>query len=321
MTRSRDILVAGILALGLAGCTDEDLTEPTEVVDPAALFWDHLWTFQGTYVELRDGTTVPYPTDFALLELIRYGQDGGPPASDVLEGAEVTFEIDGRVLVQPAGAEAPEYWYTDYRVVDDVLMRASIRKSIWFPYTYVFDEASHTLLIQPEEDAGGSVMDFVMEIVQRTLFSGALDSAAARITTFLFEDPRVIEAIDTFLFDLIHGALKDVPVQDPADVTAWIIGVLREAGLVGEGVPDAVLEAVIEPIVKELLPLDREGIAQALVDRLLDSDAISKIITPDRVEAVLTFALYRRVLATGEHLHDIERLDILLEEVPLEQEP
>jgi hypothetical protein len=316
MTRTRDVLVAGLLALlpSLAGCT-EDLPEPTEVVDPAALFWDHLWTFRGTYVELRDGTTVPYVTDFALLERIRYGQDGGPPASDVLEGAEVTFEIDGRVLVKPAGAEAAEYWGTDYRVVDDVLMRASIRKTIWFPYTYVFDEPSRTLLIQPEEDAGGAVMDFVMEIVQRTLYSGALDSAAARITTFLFEDPRVSEAIDAFLFDLIHGALKDVPVQDPADVTTWIIGVLREAGLVDEGVPDAVLEAVIEPIVKELLPLDREGIAQALVDRLLDSDLVTSI-SPDRVELVLTFALYRRVLETGDHLHDIQRLDILLEQVP-----
>jgi hypothetical protein len=96
--------------------------------------------------------------------------------------------------------------------------------------------------------------------------------------------------------------------------------VLREAGIVGADVPDAVLEAVIEPIVKELLPLDREGIAQALVDRLLDSDIVTSI-TPDRVEAVLTFALYRRVLATGEHLYDIERLDILLAEAPLEQEP
>ena len=143
--------------------------------------------------------------------------------------------------------------------------------------------------------------------------------AAARITTFLFEDPRVAEAIDAFLFDLIHGVLKEVPVQDPADVTTWIIGVLREAGIVEEGVPDAVLEAVIEPIVKEILPLDREGIAQALVDRLVES--ISAIITPDRLEAVLTFALYRRVLETGDHIHDIERLDILLEEVPLEQEP
>jgi hypothetical protein len=323
MTRPRDVFVAGILALlpGLAGCTPEELPDPTEVVDPAALFWDHLWTFRGTYVELRDGTTVPYVTDAALLERIRYGQDGGPPASDVLEGAEVTFEIDGRVLVKPAGAEAAEYWGTDYRVVDDVLMRASIRKSIWFPYTYMFDEASHTLLIQPEEGAGGAVMDFVMEIVQRTLYSGALDSAAARITTFLFEDPRVVEAIDAFLFDLINGAIAEVPVQDPEDVTAWIIGVLREAGLVEPGVPDAVLEAVIQPIVEEILPLDREGIAQALVDRLLESDAISKIITPDRVERVLTFALYRRVFETGDHLHDIERLDILLEEVPVEQAP
>ena len=322
MTRTRDILVAGLLALapGLAGCTDEDASEPTEVVDPAALFWDHLWTFQGTYVELRDGTTVPYPTDFALLELIRYGQDGGPPASDVLEGAEVTFEIDGRVLVKPAGAEEAQYFFTDYRVVDDVLMRASIRKTIWFPYTYVFDEASRTLLIQPEEDAGGAVMDFVMEIVQRTLYSGALDSAAARITTFLFEDPRVADAIDGFLSDLIHGAIKDIPVQDPEDVTAWIIGLLREAELVDPGVPDSVLEAVIGPIVEKILPLDREGIAQALVDKLLESDLVTAI-SPDRVQAVLTFALYRRVLETGDHLHDIERLDILLEEVPVEPVP
>ena len=323
MTRARDVLIAGILALlpGLAGCVPEEVPEPTEVEDPAALFWDHLWTFRGAYAQLSDGTTLPYPTDLALLERIRYGQDGGPPVGDVLEGAEVTFEIDGRVLVRPAGAEAAEYWGTDYRVVDDVLMRASVRKSIWFPYTYVFDEASRTLLIQPEEGAGGAVMDLVLQIVQRTLFSGALDSAAARITTFLFEDPRVAEAIDAFLFDLIHGAIEEIPVQDPADITAWIIGLLRESGVVGPEVPDAILEAVIEPIVKEILPLDREGIAQALVDRVLESDAIAKIITPDRVEKVLMFALYRRVLETGQHLQSIESVDLLLEEVPLEPEP
>jgi hypothetical protein len=297
----------------LAGCDDEEVMEPTEVKEPAALFWDHLWAFRGSYAKLKDGTTLPYPTDLSLLERIRYGQDGGPPAGDVLEGAEVTFEIDGRLLVKPAGAEAAEYFGTDYRVVDGVQLRASVRKSIWFPYTYHFDDASRTLLVQPEENAGGALMDLVLEIVQRTLFSGALDSAAARITTFLFDDPRVGAAIDAFVYELVNGLVQNVPVQDPTDVTAWIIGLLRETGVVSPETPDRALEAVIGPIVEEILPLDREGIARALVERLLESELVTMVITPDRVDRVLTFALYRRVLETGQHLANIERLDIVFE--------
>lgn len=314
MTGRRDVLGA-LLCLavpGVAGCDDDEVIAPTAGTDPAALFWDNLWTFRGTYVELADGTTLPYVTDLPLLERIRYGQDGGPPASDVLEGAEVTFEIDGRVLVRPAGAEAAEYFGTDYRVLDDVAMRASVRKSIWFPYTYHFDEASGTLLIQPEEEAGGALMDFVLEIVERTLLSGALDSAAARIVGFLLEDPRVGAAIDAFLYDLINGAIADVPVQDPADVTAWLIGLLRESGIVPPETPDRVLEGILTPIVEALLPLDREGIARALVDAILASDLVTDL-DGERVEKVLLFALYRRVLETGQHLAAIERVEFVLE--------
>lgn len=299
---------------GLVACEDDVDTKDVPP-DPAGLFWDNEWAFEGAYVKTNGDETLPLPTDLPLLERIRYGEGGAPPTSDVMEGAKVVFEIDGRVLVQVAGAEAPEYFWTDYKVLDEQSLRASIRKSIWFPYDYTFDEPSETLLIQPDPSAGSAVMGLLLDIIEKTLFSGALDSAAAKITEFLFEDPRVSEAIDTFLYDLIHGAIADIPVQEPADVVSWLIELLKQSGVVGPTVPDSVLEAVLTPIVEELLPLDREGISQALVDKILDSDLVTAI-TPDRVERVLTFVFYRRVLERGQTLDSIEQLDIVLERLP-----
>ncbi|HEU5074018.1 MAG TPA: hypothetical protein VFU02_07590 [Polyangiaceae bacterium] len=303
---------------GLVACED-DVDSSDAPPDPAGLFWDNEWTFEGTYVKTGADTTLPLPTDLPLLERIRYGEGGAPPTSDVMEGARVIFEIDGRVLVQPAGTDAPEYFWTDYKVLDEQTLRASIRKSIWFPYDYTFDEPSETLLIQPDKEAGSAVMGLLLDIIEKTLFSGALDSAAARITELLFEDPRVSEAIDAFLYDLIHGAVADIPVQAPADVVAWLIELLKQSGIVPPEVPDTVLEAVLTPIVEELLPLDREGISRALVDRILESDLVTAI-TPDRVERVLTFVLYRRVLERGQTLDSIEQLDIVLERLPPPQD-
>ncbi|HEY6725219.1 MAG TPA: hypothetical protein VI197_14390 [Polyangiaceae bacterium] len=303
---------------GLAACED-DVDASDAPPDPAGLFWDNEWAFEGAYVETNADQTLPLPTDLPLLERIRYGEGGAPPTSDVMEGAKVIFEIDGRVLVQVAGADTPEYFWTDYKVHDEHTMRASIRKSIWFPYDYTFDEPSETLLIQPDAEAGGAVMGLLLDIIEKTLFSGALDSAAAKITELLFEDPRVSQAIDAFLYDLIHGAIADIPAQDPADVVAWLSDVLRQSGIVGPEVPDAVLEAVLTPIVEELLPLDREGISQALVDKILESDLVTAI-TPDRVERVLSFVFYRRVLERGQTLDSIEQLDIVLERLPPPQD-
>ena len=312
MRAARVLALAAVFAM--AGCED-DVDSNETPSNPAGLFWDNEWAFEGAYVKTNGDETLPLPTDLPLLERIRYGEGGAPPTSDVMEGAKVIFEIDGRVLVQVAGAEAPEYFWTDYKVLDEQTMRASIRKSIWFPYDYTFDEPSETLLIQPDAEAGGAVMGLLLDIIEKTLFSGALDSAAARITEFLFEDPRVSEAIDTFLYDLIHGAIADIPVQEPADVVTWLIELLKQSGIVGPEVPNAVLEAVLTPIVEELLPLDREGISQALVDKILESDLVTSI-TGDRVERVLTFVFYRRVLERGQTLDSIEQLDIVLERLP-----
>src|SRR5262245_21794993 len=112
--RGRAALTVAVLgaSFALAGCMEEGPVASAEPVNHSALFWDNLWTFRGTYVEMADGQTLPYPTDFPQLERIRYPEGDAPPHADVLEGANVTFEIDGRVLVQPAGAEAAEYYGT-----------------------------------------------------------------------------------------------------------------------------------------------------------------------------------------------------------------
>ncbi len=293
----------------------DDTSAADEGSTPGGVLWDHEWTFQSTNVELRDGSTVPFPTDYALLERIRWGMGGGggaPPVGDVLEGARTIFEVDGRVLVQPDGFDEPAYFGTNYRVIDHELLRASVRKTIWFKYEYDFDPSSGTLLISPEEQAASVWMGFVLDIVQATLFSGALDSAAARVATFLFEDPRVKEALDQFVYDLVRGQLDRVPVSDPDDVTDWLIAVLKRSGLVPEATPDAVLRAVISPIVDDLLPLDRDNLAERLVDLIAGSD-LGAAITEERVEAVFRFVLYREMLDIGQHLRNVRRIDMVLQ--------
>ena len=66
---------------------------------------------------------------------------------------------------------------------------------------------------------------------------------------------------------------------------------------------------------EELLPLDREGISEALVDKILGSELVTSL-TGERVERVLTFTFYRRVLERGQTLDSIEQLDIVLERLP-----
>ncbi len=291
------------------GCDDSSTDEIAPVA--GGVLWDHTWSYQSTSVELKDDSSIPFPTDRQLLEKIRYGEGGAPPVGDVLEGAEVVFEVDGELLVKPAGYDEPMYFGTNYRVLDEVTLRASIRKSIWFKYSYSYDQAQDTLLVSPEEDSAAALMGFVMDVISATLYSGALDSAAARVSALLFEDARVEAAIDQFLFDFINGKVSAIPIQAPEDVTAWLIQLLKSTGIVDIDTPDRALEAIISPIVEELLPLDREALSNTLVDLILSSELVAKI-TPDRVEAVLRFALYRHALEKGQFLNSIQRVDMLL---------
>lgn len=311
--RALTIFGLALSSFGLLACQD-DVDVDTEEPNPSGLFWDHEWVFRETNVERNDGSVIPFPSDFELLERIRYGEGGAPPVGDALEGSEVVFEIDGRVLVRPVGADDFSYLGTNYRVLDDSLLRASVRKTVWFKYEYDYDAGTGTLLISPEEEAGEAVMNFFLDIISATLYSGSLDSAAARVTEALLHDPRVIQALDQFVYDLVLGQIEQIPVQSPEDVTAWLILLLRQTELVPPQTPDSVLEAIITPIVEEILPLDREGIARTLVDRLAESDAIAGL-SGERVEAVLTFALYRRALERGQELSGIERVTMVLDRI------
>jgi len=314
MTKLSWLLCTGLclLAPSLSGCDDSlDASD-----DPSGPFWDSEWTFRATTAGIDGAEPLPLPTDLTLLERVRSGEDGGPPASDVLEGAVLIFEIDGRIRVQPAGAEVPEDFLSNYRVIDGSLLRASIRKSTWFPSSYSFNDVDHTLLIQPEAGAGGTVMGLVLDIVERTLFSGALNSPTARVSVFLLQDPRVVARTDGFLHDVIHGRVESIPVQNSDDATTWIIGLLRQTGVVAADVPDATLRPAIAPIVDDLLLLESEGITQALLDRLLATDLVTQVIAPDRVARVLPFALYHRVLDSDQLLASVRSLDILLVSSP-----
>lgn len=316
MTRRREVLGAALTLLlpSALGCDDDDVIAPTGVEEPAALFWDHLWTFSGTYAEVTPDAALPFPTDRALLGRIRFGQDGGPPVADVLEGAELVFELDGRLLVKPAGADAAEYYGADYRVVDDVTLRASVRKSIWFPYSYLFDGTSRSLLIRPEAETGGGLMELVLEIVQRTLLSGALDSAALRIAALVVGDPRVETAMDGFVFDLVNGTIASIPIRNTVDATAYVASLLRDTGTVGSDVPDADLFAAIGPSVDEIAAFPREGIARALVERLVTVDIVTSSVEIERVDRAVTFAFYRRALETSGALAAVRRVDLLLDQ-------
>ncbi|MCH2108507.1 MAG: hypothetical protein MK135_04210 [Polyangiaceae bacterium] len=312
---ARGLLNASAASLLLAGVACEE-EEEAEVV-PGGVLWDNDWAFVSTSVKKKDGTSLPFPTDYDLVQQVRYGAagaGGAPPVGDALEGAGLVFELDGRILLQPEGLTTWEYFGSRYRVNEAGKFRASVRKTLWFPYEYAYDQLSGTLLLSPLEERGEFLIGLILDVISATLYSGALDSAAARVTQFLFEDPRVAAALDEFLHQLIGGKIAELPEADPAEVTDWLILLLRENEIVPPGTPDRVLKGVIQPIIESLLPLDRDGIADRLVNELIDSGVIGTVISPERIDGVLRFALYRRLLTTGEKIFSIDRVEILLQQ-------
>ena len=187
--------------------------------------------------------------------------------------------------------------------------------SVWFLHDYKFDATSDTLLIESEHAGGVASTAFVFDVIERTLFSGSLDSAASRIDTLLFEDPRVQSADDAFLFAFLHGEIPSIPVSDEADATRWMIGVLRQTGVAGTEQSNEELEGAVAPIVTEALGLDSVGLAGTVLERLLASGAVTEVIPAERAERVLRFALYRRMLEANPELASVGRVDILFESV------
>ncbi|HEX6765999.1 MAG TPA: hypothetical protein VF103_10990 [Polyangiaceae bacterium] len=304
-----------VASLGAFGC-EEAPDASAEAVNPSALFWDSLWTVEGTFAETNGNQTLPLPTDTELLDRIRYTSGDAEPPRDLLEGAEITFEIDGRLLVQAAGVDAPEYARTDYQVIDPALFRASINKSGWFDYTYAYDEAPRTLLIQPEPEASPVVMGLVFDIVGRTLLSGDLESPAARIAGLLLDDPRVPVATDAFVHSLVHGGITSVPIVDAADVTGYLAELLRESAVVGPEVSEGDLETELTPIAENVLGLDQAGIARALVDALAENELVTQGVSSERAGRVLDLALYRRALDESGATNGVNRLDLVLRRLP-----
>jgi hypothetical protein len=155
-------------------------------------------------------------------------------------------------------------------------------------------------------------MDLVLEIVQRTLLSGEVESAAARIGALLLDDRRVEPALDAFVYDLARGVVASAPVQDPSDLTVYLVGLLHETRLVGSDMSEDELRAAVGPYADEIVSLEREGIAIALAESVLASGVVTGTADPDRAERVLLFGLYRRVLEAFGELTRVRRVDLLL---------
>ena len=249
-----------LLPLGAACGTDsvvEDTPDP-----PGAFLFDSDWEYVETRLVLGAGGSLPFPNDLGIIEKIRYPEGGAPPTGDALIGSEVIFDATGELLIKPPEFNDFESFGTKFRIVDEQIMRASIRKTIWFKYEYNFDATTGSLIINPEPAAASKVTGLLNDIYARILFSGKLDSAAAKITEALFEDPRVSDAIASFLYDGIRGKLEDIPQQDPEEI-ARLLAVAILDFLDGQDFA-AALEPVIASRLEELTNLDADAVAKEM---------------------------------------------------------
>ncbi len=300
----------------------------TNLDAPGSFLFDHEWNYVETRVLLRDGATLPFPSDRKLLNKIRYPEGDVPPSGDALTGSDILFDLAGVVKVKLPDSNQFEDYGTRFRVVDERLMRASVRKSIWFKYEYDFDRNDGSLILAPEEKAAGALTGMLNNLYSKILFSGALDSTASKLTEILFEDPRVQDALEEYLYEGIRGRLEEIPEQDPEDVSRKlaqaIVQLLQEQDIEG------IVEAALVQRLKELTDLDPESTAKEMASKIakkielaFSEERIIEVILPrleemkDNAEAVaagVSEVLYQALTS----LLSEERISAIVESVWVE---
>lgn len=278
---------AHLLAVVLSSaCSDP----PTVTVDPPGAFLlDHVWSYEQTVTITNDGETLPLSTDRQALERLRYPDGDPPPTGDALTGTAVLFTGTRDVIARPPGFDDYEDFGTRYGVVDDALLRARVRESVWFGYEYAYDAVDGSLALSPESPAFDSAIQLLNDVTQRILTSGALDSVAKRISDALFEDPRVAQAIEDRLYLGIRGYLDTVPSREPqavADaVAAVVVARLQESDVAGA------VEEAIATRVERLTDLDPDATASEMAARI--AERIAATLSSVRIASAVLPALQR----------------------------
>jgi hypothetical protein len=296
------------LLLPLFGCQKEPDPPPPETT--GGFLFDSPWQYQSTEFVTTGAESVPFPTDRALLASISYPNGDAPPTGDALYGSLILFGADRRVLMQPPGIDDYADFGTRFSIVDASNLRLKIDTGLWFSWSYHDDRASGVLLLDPEPNAGGAAVDFMSDALNRVLVSGAPDSAASKLTDALFADPRVNAAVADLLWSGING---DASAPDPAAGASFIIDVVTPSGILDSKLDRDTLVARIVPVVSDLLRLERDKLTDALVSGLLDANVIDSAVAQDRVENVVRFALYRRVLSSPQNLAAIDNVELELD--------
>lgn len=295
-------LFVPILLVGLIGCGDED-DEPVPDT-PGAFLLDQDWVYQATRID--HVAALPLPTDPELLGQV--DDPERPPGGDALYGTLARFGADGRLLIRLPGAEDVEDFGARYSVVDDRSAQLQLHYGAWYGYAYHLDRGSGALLLDAEAwgvtSAGLRLVQFVDDLLMRSLIAGASDSAPLKLAEILSRDPRVQAAIEQLLFDWAHAGDQFSPAMLVVSSSAAKL-------ILDPDHPELVNELV--GVMRDLESLERSELVEHFVEAVSDSGIVDARIAPERVETVLRFLLYVHVLEL-EVVGAVERAEIQLQE-------
>ena len=297
----RALFVPALIA-GLSGCGDEN-DEPVPDA-PGAFLLDQDWAYQATRID--HVAALPLPTDSEVLRQI--DDPELPPGADALHGTLARFGADGRLLIRLPEAEDVEDFGARYAVVDVRVAELQLHYDAWYGYEYHFDRGSGALLFDSEAwgatSAGLRLLQFVDDLLTRTLIAGALDSAAMKLAKILEQDPRVRAAVEQLLFDWAHAG-------DPYSLAAVLVSSSGMKLVLDPEHPEIVLELV--GVMRDLESVERSDLVQHFVDEVSESGVVDARIAPERVETLLRFLLYVHVMER-EVVGSVERAEIQLQE-------
>ena len=302
--RSRGVWLLLPVVAAIIGCAEET---PAPSPDAAGSFLlDTPWRYESTVLVTNGDETVPFLTDPALLAATSAPDAGAPATADALDGSQVRFGADSRMLVQPPSFTDDVDFGARYAVAEASLLRGKLGQDIWFPWGYFRDRASGTLLLDPEPDAAQAVLGFISDVLTKSLVAGALDGAAVTVTDALSDDARVKAAV--------AAELAAVADDEPDVAVTWLHALLSPSGILDPSLAANTLTERLLPVVQALSGVAQAALADTLVSSILDANVVDPALTPDRVEKVIRFVLYREVLLTARNLAAVERVELELEQ-------
>jgi hypothetical protein len=294
------------LLLGLAACAEET---PEPVPAAAGTFLlDHQWEYRTTQLVPNTDEALPFPTDPHIQGRLSYPAGDAPPTGDALYGSLLNFGADGRVLMQPPGFTELQDWGSRYSVVDGRVLRLKLGTSSWFPYEYHYGSASGTLLLNPETEAADAVVQLLNDLLTKVLLAGELESPASKLADALFGDARVSAAVA-----LLLPSLETLADSDPEAAARWLFELLAPSEIFEPGLGETDTVEGLVPVLEDLFPVEPAAFDERLIEGVLDAGVTDPALADERIERVIRFALYRRVLETRQNLETLEHIELELE--------